>query len=239
MEEFDLGSNTFQPGEVDDFEQFGGNEDENPLPEPTKKKQRTVQSSFDVLEGKESQVGEEDEEEDKRKEGKEENAIVPVIPEDPYLKRKLQVIIRAYRTRFAHRLDGITFDGLDTMSIEELQKVVDEIRFIMGCSAPGTVTKLMVKAGISLWETGLVNVFHLPAVGINARLEKNPAFHELMDEVQLEYAEMFSQSATSRLGILLATTTYEVIQMNKLTSVSQCFDRDQIPRQLQEKWNFL
>lgn len=152
---------------------------------------------------------------------------------DPRKKRKLQVIIRAYRNnpKFGPKLEGISFDGMESMSVEELENVLADIRFLMNCSAPGSVTRFVVTNGIKVLEK-VTTAMDFKTEGLETVLNRNPEFADLLDEVCLEHAEMTELSATARMGIMLLNTARIVHDMNSTHQV-------QIPENSQVTPDFL
>lgn len=162
-----------------------------------------------------------------------------VSPElDPRKRRKLQVIIRAYRNRFANRLEGVSFDGVETMSIEELQGVIDDCRFLMNCSSPGSITRFILTNGIKMWEYGTKH-FGFKTDGLETMLYRNPEFTNLLDEVCLENAEITEMSATARMGFLIFNMTRVVHEMNSVGEIELPENNQNLPDFLRNRYRDL
>lgn len=160
-------------------------------------------------------------------------------PVDPFRRRKLQVIIKAYKLRFGDRLDGVEWGSAEGMSVEDLENMLVDIRFLMQCNAPGSIPRMIADLGVNVWEKAGLEVLQLPVQGTAIALSRDKYWNDLVDEWCLEHAEVAAVSVEARIGLHLLQTTHMVYTMNTNLANAAPEDRRPVEPQTVTRWKDL
>jgi hypothetical protein len=202
-----------------------------PEPVSTRQPKRKKQDTEEAPENEEEIPGEGEGSEEAPQEEQE-----PETPSDPLKRRKLQVLIRAYLNRFGNRLQGLDFSNLEKTE-EELEADLRDIRFLVAASSPGAPYKIVANIGVAAWERLCVDGLDYKVTGLSAYLKRDEEWKDLVDEMALEYAEVFHQPVYMRVGFKLMQSTYMLHEMNTAPKLGPC--AEPVPQQVKSKFSGL
>lgn len=136
------------------------------------------------------------------------------VPDDPHRKRKLQVIIRGYKLRFGDRLEDVDFESAKGASIEELESMLADIRFLVSCTSSGGIFQSIANVGVVAVEHISAEALELKTQGLAVTLKNDQEWKDLVDEWALEHADVASMPIEYRLGFKLVQSVWTMHTIN-------------------------
>ena len=154
------------------------------------------------------------------------NIIIKTTLKNTIMKYKL--IFGKYLEVFNDRLDA---SSLDSMTVDELNILLDEIRVSVGCRGSAN----LIKSGYNNAAGILENI--APAVNMNLRglqaaVTGNEMLQETLDEISLEYSELSYVPPLYRLMYQSAYIVLALNQVNKDNEKIRLFNDSLIPQNI-------
>ena len=161
------------------------------------------------------------------KNAKKEDSEIPTIhrnelPYEGYLaacpkenvieKRTIIEKIRAWERTFPKELEAYFKDkDPEKLGIEELDDMMEEIKFIVGTKQSGNLSTWIPQAALAITEDILVNYTPIKANGL-VMLGQDPAFQQACKEVALDYTTLTYIPPEYRIGFMVLNTIYMLDQ---------------------------
>jgi hypothetical protein len=122
-------------------------------------------------------------------------------------RRRKIFLIGAYKRKFPKELEEFETKGLYDKSEEDLDKIINDIRFCLCAQSNGGIIRTFTEAGLIVMEqTGSEAGFRIR--GMTNYLKQDEEFNKIMDELELEYADIIPLSVEKRLILKVTRTAF-------------------------------
>ena len=157
--------------------------------------------------------------------------------DDPKVQLQLVKEIRQYAmSRLKKYLVSydLSEENLRSMSVEELRRLKETIRYECSVFGSGAIVQTMACAAVEGIEYAGTNYLGLKLQGYAQTLRANEQFLDLVEEVRLKHMNMIYVEPEVRLGLLLMGTAAFIHNTNSaVTQCGQIFDAP-VPDKIQE-----
>ncbi len=136
--------------------------------------------------------------------------------EDTLKKMTLKNKLISYRTNFAKYLEAydLTLTTLNSLSMEELEMLADEIKIVIETRGSGNMLKFYYIGGVDMFER-IAPVIGMNLNGLSEILKNNEAIQETLNELSIKYDVLHTQPAESRLAFLTLNAILAINNRNK------------------------
>jgi hypothetical protein len=166
--------------------------------------------------------------------------LPPLPPPDPFKRRKLIILLRAYGVKLAHKLEGIDLSTgtLELKTDEELEKLLAEVRFITGVCSTGSLVAMGLNGGVWLWQQG-AQAAGMKVPDLTAVLQKDQEWKDMSIELELKMQDYFEQPLEFRILAKLASATMLLHEINSNLDRKTQHDLTPVSQELEKKWEGL
>lgn len=156
------------------------------------------------------------------------------------IKRKAVMLIKLYLTKFKDKLSDlkIKVDKLANKEIDDLNRILEDIRFMLGCSSNSGMVDSLSQGALALYEKALVSM-EWQVTGISRYLEKDQEWKDLMVELELEWIGLSSLPPGQRAAMKLLRSSYQLHQANSILHGLPAANTKNVDPSLLEKWKDL
>lgn len=132
-------------------------------------------------------------------------------------KRGVILKIQRYFQAFPSQTSSFRSKSLESMSVLELEKVLEEVRISVSTQNGGNFYKQMGLAGLNVLETVGSGV-GLRLNGLTQSLAMDQAFDDIMKEISAEFGGVTYLKPQYRLLLLIGQRAYAIHALNSLTA---------------------
>lgn len=169
------------------------------------------------------------------------NTIIPDIPEIPQVsientpERRCKIImIHRYIKSFPIELSIFNID-LETKTSEELDKLLEEIRLIVGNKNSTQLMFLGYQQGLSILEN-VGPLLNMDLQGIQLMAIQDRAIMDCVQELSIEYMSMKYMKPHIRLAILTGGLCMKVSNSNKTQKILNNFQEKEVQENIVEEY---
>lgn len=138
--------------------------------------------------------------------------VMPAPRENVIEKRTMIEKIRAWERTFPKELEFFFKDkDPEKLNIEELDEMLDEVKFIVGTKQSGNLSTWIPQAALAITEDILVNYTPIKAHGL-VMLGQDPAFQQACKEIALDYTTLTYIPPEYRIGFMVVNAIYMLDQ---------------------------
>lgn len=162
----------------------------------------------------------------------------PLTLEEQIEKRKMINKANAWRRKFKKKLPEFQKMDLENMSMEEIDRTIQEMSFQVGTENSGRFFEMGFQGSIYMIEQ-LSPYLNLKLQGLSACLMAQEETQDILNEIALLNQEYIYQAPEVRLLTLTAMTMRQVHQANKTNEVMTGFLDDKAKKDVIEKFREL
>lgn len=115
-------------------------------------------------------------------------------------KYKLRMYLRLYQQWFPDKLQGIDFQNIDELEVEELKELHSKIKFLIGAENCVAFNHKVLQFGIQVFENLGRGFLDLQIDGLAQVCDNDPAMESILKEIALDNMVRFNYTNNNILG---------------------------------------
>lgn len=155
-------------------------------------------------------------------------------------EQRIKNKILRYKVSFGKYLLAYDYkiEQMDDLTIEQLEKLVQEIEIAVSCRTSGNMLKSYYIGTVQMVEK-IAPILSLNLQGLSSVLENNQAIQETLDELSIKYDVLQSQSPESRLAFLTLQTVMALNNRNRQIDTVKQVINEPVKKEVIEKYSDL
>lgn len=152
-------------------------------------------------------------------------------------EQRLKNKILRYKVSFGKYLLAYDYkiEQMDELSIEQLEKLVQEIEIAVSCRTSGNMLKSYYIGSVQMVEK-VAPLLSLNLQGLSAVLENNQAIQETLDELSIKYDVLQAQPPEARLAFLTLQTIMALNNRNRQIDAVKNVVNEPVKKEIIEKY---